>query len=266
MSGPFITLTTDFAEDFFAGVIRGVIARINGDARVVDLTHAVSPGDLRAGAFALLAGCRWFPRGTVHVVVVDPGVGSGRKILCASTDDYCFIAPDNGILSWALTREKNVTIYSVEERRFFLEPVSATFHARDIFAPAAAHLTLGVRPEALGPALTRDRIVWIDFPEPVTGDKGELRGEVLYIDRFGNCITNLPAARVAELDPATLRIETGSLRLAGLRRSYADEPEGTALALVGSAGFLEIATSMGSVAERFRLEVGDPVTLSVARD
>ena len=264
MTRPVITLTTDFAEDFFTGVMRGVILGINPDARVVDLVHAIDPGDLRAGAFALLAGCRYFPKGSIHVAVVDPGVGSSRKILCAQTADYVFLAPDNGILSWALTREKDVTIHSVEERKFFLASVSSTFHGRDIFAPVAAHLSLGVKVADLGPEIAPDRIVRLEFPEPEPVEGGGLHGEILYVDRFGNCITNITVEHVEGFDAARVRVEIGPVHLQGLKRSYADGHPGTALALIGSAGFLEVATSGGNVAERFALHVGDPVVLTTA--
>lgn len=257
-----ITLTTDFADDLFVGVMKGVIAGINPEARVIDLTHAVQPGDVRAAAFALMVSFGYFPPGTVHVVVVDPGVGTDRRILCARTQNHLFLAPDNGVLSFALAREEPLTVHSVENRTYFLEPVSHTFHGRDIFAPVAAHLTLGVTPEELGPQVPLADIVRVEFPAP-RAVEGGIEGEVLYIDRFGNCITNVSAADLKDAEPASVRIEAASLRLEGLATSYAHADEGAPLALIGSTDFLEIAASGASAAERFGLHVGDDVTVTI---
>ncbi len=264
MTTPTITLTTDFADDVFVGVMKGVIAGINPEARVIDLTHAIEPGDVRAAAFALMVSFDYFPAGTVHVVVVDPGVGSDRRILCARTANHLFLAPDNGALSWALQRETPLAIHSVENRTCFLEPVSHTFHGRDIFAPVAAHLALGVTPEELGPEMSPDDIVRVNFPEPRAVEGAGTEGEVLYIDRFGNCITNISAADLKDAEASSVRIEIASLRLEGLLTSYADAEPGTALALFGSTGFLEIAAARANAAERFGLNVGDAVVVTTA--
>jgi hypothetical protein len=261
MAQPVITLTTDFSEDFFAGVMKGVIAGINPGARVIDITHALALGDIRAGAFALMVSCTYFPPGSIHVVVVDPGVGSARRILCARTRNYLFLAPDNGILSWTFERETPVDVHAVEERKFFLPSVSSTFHGRDIFAPVAAHLSLGVRPEELGPPLAPDTITRIDFPKPARPDARTLRGKVLYIDRFGNGITNISVDDLKGTDPASVRVDVLSNSIKGLSRSYVGALPGTALALLGSTGFLEIACSVGSAAKRFGLKVGENVTV-----
>ncbi len=262
MPRPVITLTTDFSADLFVGVMKGVIASINPEALVVDVTHAIRLGDVRAGAFAMRVSAGYFPKGTIHVGVVDPSVGSGRRIVCAQTADYVYLVPDNGLLSWRLEREKLLSVRSVENARFFLADVSRTFHGRDIFAPVAARLSLGVLPEDLGPEIDPEGLVRIQFPRPARLDERTLRGEVLYVDAFGNGITNLSAADFASADPARMRVETTSLCLTGLGRAYADAQPGTALALIGSAGFLEIAASGANAAKQFGLHVGDPVKVS----
>jgi hypothetical protein len=163
-----ITLTTDFGtRDWFVGTMKGVVLGIHPPATVVDLTHEIPPGDIRAGAFALMTACRFFPKGTVHVAVVDPGVGSRRRAIAVQTANSCFVGPDNGVLSWALMREKIKTIRLLENREFFLEPVSHTFHGRDIFAPVAAHLSRGVAVSRLGREL-KDfvRLPWPCATEP----------------------------------------------------------------------------------------------------
>jgi len=264
MSHPVITLTTDFSDDLFVGVMKGVIASINPEALVVDVTHAVRLGDVRAGAFALRVSAGYFPKGSIHVAVVDPGVGSARRILCVQTADYVYLAPDNGLLSWRLACEKVLAVRSVENARFFLRDVSRTFHGRDIFAPVAARLSLGVVPEDLGPELDPDHIVRIEFPKPGRPDAQTLRGEVLYVDRFGNAVTNLPATEFASVDPSRVRVEIASLCLTGLSRSYSDSPPGAALALLGSAGFLEIAASGANAAKQFGIKVGDAVRITFA--
>lgn len=252
-----ITLTTDFGtQDWFVGAMKGIIAGIAPRATVVDLTHAIPAGDVRAGAFALAASYRYFPRRTIHVVVVDPGVGSRRAALAVETADYVFVAPDNGVLAWALAREKIKTVRRLENGKYFLRPVSQTFHGRDIFAPVAAHLSKGVPLARLGPAL-RDfqKLRW---PEPKPSRQG-MTGEVIYIDRFGNAITNLAAGLLAEFCRRGCRVAVHGKSIGGLRRFYQEVPSGEPVAVVGSAGFLEIAVNGGSAAERLKLKPGDPV-------
>src|SRR5437867_549095 len=184
-----ITLTTDFGvADWFVGTMKGVILGIQPRAVLVDITHEIPPGDIRAGAFALAASQRYFPRGTVHLAVVDPGVGSRRRILAVQTQDFVFVGPDNGVLSCALVSEKVKAVHHITNSRFFLNPVSRTFHGRDVFAPVAAYLSAGVAIQKLGPPV-RD-FLRLDWPGPRIGqDKAD--GEVIYIDRFGNAMKNI---------------------------------------------------------------------------
>ncbi len=239
--------------------MKGVILGINPRARLVDLTHEIPPGDIRAGAFALRASSRFFPKGSVHVAVVDPGVGSSRKAIAVKTADYWFIGPDNGVLSWALAREKVLAVHELSNEAYFLRPVSRTFHGRDIFAPAAAHISRGVSVRKLGPVL--DDFVRLPWPEPGrAGD--ELTGEVVYVDRFGNAITNLEIAHLEALGgPTGLIVARGSKLFCSAADSYSAVPAGSAVAVIGSSGLLEIAVFGGNASRELRLPVGASIAV-----
>jgi S-adenosyl-L-methionine hydrolase (adenosine-forming) len=252
-----ITLTTDFGtRDWFVGTMKGVILSIAPRAAIVDITHELAAGDIRGGAFALAAGCRYFPKGTVHVAVVDPGVGSGRNAIAVQTADCFFVAPDNGVLSFALAREKIKSIRRLANEKYFLRPVSRTFHGRDVFAPVAAHLCRGIAIRQLGPA--QKKIVTLARLEPQPrGDR--IEGEVVFIDRFGNAITNLENSGLHASSGG--EFFTGQRRLCSVKLSYQSVPVGKAVAVPGSSGFLEIAVNGGSAAKRFGLKIGGRVSL-----
>ncbi len=254
-----ISLTTDFGvTDWFVGTMKAAILNVQPRAAVVDVTHDVSPGDLRAGAFALAAACRYFPRKTVHVAVVDPGVGSQRTAIAVETADYFFVGPDNGVLSLALKRETIKEIRALDEQKYFLSTVSQTFHGRDIFAPVAAHLSKGVPLKKLGSILgAHETLPW---PEPKATQTG-LRGEVVYIDRFGNVITNLAQDAIARFKTPP-RIIVNGKRLCVLGRYYAAVPPGKPIAVIGSSGFLEIAVNNGSAADEYDLSIGDAIAVT----
>lgn len=273
-----ITLTTDFGtRDWFVGTMKGVILSILPRATVVDLTHEIPPGDVRAGAFALAAGCRFFPKGTVHVAVVDPGVGSARHAIAVQTARYFFVGPDNGVLSWALAREKIKTIRQLTNEKLFLKSVSHTFHGRDVFAPIAAHLSCGVPIQKLGPAL--NDFVRLDWPQLRTTRTG-IEGEVVYIDRFGNAITNilndaigaptsLPASFLKGQTPARIPALPGSWTVLAKEKAicvvasfYQSVRPGQPVAVPGSSGFLEIAVNGGSAERKLGLGIGCKVRLS----
>jgi S-adenosylmethionine hydrolase len=250
-----ITLTTDFGiTDWFVGVVKGVIARLAPESRVIDLTHAVPPGDLCSGAFCLMTGYRFFPKGTVHLTVVDPGVGSNRGMLAVQTVNYFFVGPDNGVLSWALLTEEIKAIHSLENEAYFLSPVSQTFQGRDIFAPVAAHLSRGVPIRRLGPA--QNDLVRLRWNEPQATRRGQ-QGEIVYVDQFGNAITNLTAACLKDLGRAKLQVVLKGRRLCAVGNSYSCAPTGKAIAVLGSSGFLEIAVNRGNAAKRLGLCIGD---------
>ncbi|MBI5386804.1 MAG: SAM-dependent chlorinase/fluorinase [Verrucomicrobia bacterium] len=253
-----ITLTTDFGlSDWFVGAMRGVILGLAPRAQIVDLTHGVPPGDVRAGAFALAAGCRCFPRGTIHVAVVDPGVGSARHALAVRTDDYVFVGPDNGLLSFALAGEKVRAVRRLTEERWFRRPVSRNFHGRDVFAPVAAHLSRGLPFAKLGPsAADWVRLPW---PEPVTRGR-TVRGEVVYLDRFGNAITSIRNEQLPPREGLVIRL-SGNRRIP-LRQFYQAVPAGRPVALPGSAGLLEVAVNGGSAADRLGLRIGSVLEMA----
>ncbi len=250
-----ITLTTDFGtRDPFAGIVKGVIASINPEAVVIDLTHGISAQNVREGAFALLISARYFPKGTVHVAVVDPGVGGGRRAIAARTDDFTFVGPDNGILTWAIGNTKRAVIAEIKEPDYILPAISGTFHGRDIFAPAAAHLSRGVSVEDLGPPVSDP----ITIPFPAAERTGnEIRGIVLHIDRFGNLITNVRlTGREIVREIAVLQT-----RIQGLSDHYGRGKPGDAMALLGSSDFLEIAVNRGSAQKEIGAAVDDEVYL-----
>ena len=252
-----ITLTTDFGtRDWFVGTMKGVILSIAPRATVVDITHEISPGDIRSGAFALAAGFRFFPKGTVHVAVVDPGVGSTRKAIVVRTANYHFVGPDNGVLSFALAKEKIKSVHRLENADYFLHPVSRTFHGRDIFAPVAAHLARGLPLRKLGPA--QKDLVRLPWPE-LRVKRGRIGGEVIFIDGFGNAITNIENASLKPHSHQDVFI--GRRRLCQVQAFYQSVPPGRAAAVPGATGFMEIAVNGGSAAKRFRLKVGGEVSL-----
>ena len=274
-SGPLV-LTTDFGlEDPYVGMMKGVILGISPGARLIDLTHQIRPQNIGQAAFVLGASYRFFPADAIHVVVVDPGVGTDRMALLLVTPHGKFLAPDNGVLS-RVVRDylddppeqagevavpESLTAYSLTNPRYWLHPVSRTFHGRDIFAPVAAHLSLGVCPEALGePA---GRVCWLPSPRPVRRDDG-IQGEVINVDHFGNLVTNIPAAMLAETSSIGLNIRGWSIN--GLSQTYYGDrqpAEGGLVALVGSQGYLEVAVRDGSAALLLGADLGEPVEVTL---
>jgi len=258
-----ITLTTDFGtHDWFVGTMKGVVLGINSRVRLVDLCHEIPPGDIRAGAFALRASYRFFPAGTIHLVVVDPGVGSARKAIAAKTGRYCFIGPDNGVLSWALTQEKIVAVHELRNAAFFLRPVSRTFHGRDVFAPAAAHVSRGVPLRKLGPEV--HDFVRLPWPE-ARQEEGCVKGEVVYVDRFGNAITNIDAGELEVLGSTELEVLRRKKSICSVADSYGSVPAGKAVAVLGSSGFLEIAVNRGNASTELGLQVGTAIAVQKSR-
>jgi len=252
-----ITLTTDFGtQDWFVGTMKGVILGIQPGARPVDITHEIAPGDIRAGAFALMAAAPYFPKGTIHVVVVDPGVGSQRRAIAVKTKRALFIGPDNGVLTWALRKETIVTARQITDEKFFQHPVSRTFHGRDIFAPTSAHLCAGKKFSQLGPKI--NDWVQLPWPNPAQSEKG-LAGEIIYIDRFGNAITNLAHDLLREDEWARAKIVLKRHKLGAPSNSYAATKPGKLLAILSSAGFLEIAVNGGAATRQLKLNCGDAV-------
>lgn len=251
-----VTLTTDFGiVDPFVGIMKGVLASRAPAARVIDVTHAVPPQDVLAGALVLRHAAPFFPAGAIHVAVVDPGVGSARRPLCVETRRALFVGPDNGLLSLAAPPADVRRIVHLTEERFFLAPRSATFHGRDVFAPVAAALATGTAVGALGPEV-RD-LERIDAPEP-RREGPVLHGRVIYVDGFGNLVTNVSAT---VLPPASIAIRLGAACIRGVATSYAAGKPGEPVAVVNSWGLLEIAVRNGSARAALAAGVGAPVVV-----
>ena len=249
-----ITLTTDFGtQDWFAATMKGVILGLCPRAAIVDITHEIPAGDIRAGAFALMASHRFFPKGTVHVAVVDPGVGSARHAIAVQTASHFFVGPDNGVLSLALAKGKIKTIRRLENAGSFLQPVSRTFHGRDIFAPVAARLCRGSPIHQLGPP--QQGFVRLRWSEPRMQRQG-IEGEVVYIDRFGNLTTNIEEKYLPDVSLEHCRLDIGRRRNIPLASHYQAVPTGREVALIGSGGLLEIAVNGGSASQRLGLKIG----------
>ncbi len=253
-----ISLLTDFGlQDGYVGAMHGVIYSICPEARIVDLTHGVPPQNVEAAAFLLRAHSRYFPHGTIHVAVVDPGVGSSREIILAVDDRYFYLAPDNGLLTF-LQGRPGVRFYAANNPDYWLPAVSNTFHGRDIFAPLAAHLASGVAIEAM----FRPKKQIHPLPEAEAEDAGhEIRGRVIYHDRFGNLITNISRASVGERVPQMV-LFGDELRLP-LVNSYASVPVNAPLAIWGSFDYLEIAVNHGNAAQEFQAYLKKPVILKL---
>lgn len=258
-----ITLTTDFGtSDAYVGIMKGVILGINPDVQVVDLTHAIPPQDIHDAALSIHSAHRYFPEGTIHTIVVDPGVGSDRQAVICQTDRAFFVCPDNGILTYLLHEIENadgqsIKAVAIQNKAYYLPEVSNTFHGRDVFAPVAAHLSLDVPLANIGPPVTD--IVQLPIPtHQVAGNT--IIGQIVKIDRFGNAITNLSESALAGIG-STYEIRVGSTRLTRLNRAYAESGIGKPLAIIGSFGVLEIAINGGSAETRLGLKRGDVVEI-----
>jgi S-adenosylmethionine hydrolase len=263
---PLITLTTDFGHDSsYVAAMKGVIASINPAATVVDLTHGVPPQNILTGALVLGDTARWFPGGTIHLGVVDPGVGTERKIVCLTGGDQFFVGPDNGLFTLAVAAGSSAIAHEVTNPQFRLAEVSDTFHGRDVMAPAAAHLSLGIRPGELGPRLDQFERLALREAELTPG---RIDGEVLMIDSFGNALTNITAAELegvfgpGKVPLGGLAVACGPHKIHGLVRVYADSRPGTPVALIGSAGRLELAIVEGNAARELAIEPGQPVAVT----
>lgn len=261
MARPLLTLTTDFGlSDHYVGVMKGVILGICPRARIVDISHAAAPFEIAEGAFLIGEAWRYFPPGTVHVVVVDPGVGTERRPILAEVAGHYFVAPDNGVLGMVFPHGKP-RVRAIANRKYFLEPVSQTFHGRDIFAPVAAHVAAGVPVARMGPAI-RDYIQ-PGFDEPVSAGEGAWDGRVLHVDRFGNLVTNFRAAGFPEIARGRFALVAGPVRVETLARNYEGREPGELFAIEGSSGYLEISASRASAALATGCRAGAPVRLEL---
>jgi S-adenosylmethionine hydrolase len=259
---PVITLLTDFGtRDYFVAAVKGVILTINPEARVIDITHEVPPQDVESGAFTLLTCYRDFPPGTIHVAVVDPGVGSSRRGIVVRAGSYYFVGPDNGLFSYVCDRESSREVFHLTAEKYFRAEPSASFHGRDVFAPVAAALSAGVKPNKFGPRI-KDEVRLAPLA-PVRAHDGSLTGRIIHIDHFGNCITNFTRSDVSDSDEIKLLVRRKVIR--EFRKFFADGHgfKDGLFAIWGSAGFLELSINGGSAASALRAERGDPVIASV---
>jgi hypothetical protein len=275
-----ITLTTDFgADDAYVAIMKGVILSTNPEVNIVDITHSVAPQNVYQAAFILGYTYRYFPKKTVHVAVVDPGVGSERRGVILKTPSALFVAPDNGILSYVIdelssskgsvaqyspdqdlvTLGKGFEVVAITEPRFWRQPVSTTFHGRDIFAPVAATLTLDISPYELGEKITSLHV----FPilKPLVDYQGNLIGHILHIDHFGNLITNIKRANLPGKD---IPIEVAGRLIQGITDYYAEGEE--LMAIIGSSGYLEIALKNGSAADFLNIGIGDEIKVTLEEE
>jgi S-adenosylmethionine hydrolase len=281
---PVITLLTDFGEaDAFVGIMKGVMVGIAPQAQFVDLSHYIAPQDIKQAAYILTTATPFFPAGTVHLVVVDPGVGSARRPIAVETSSAFFVAPDNGVLTYVLAQEENYKAVELKNPRYRLPDSSSTFHGRDIFSPAAAHLAAGVPFDDLG-SLVED-LVLLDLPRLNVGP-AHIKAEVLNVDHFGNLRTSIlvlnwvndstlefhplfstsPEAGPTKLFVAAeAQIKIGEHTIDGISSTFSDVQVGHPLAYVGSEGGLEIAINQGNAARTLKVRPGDVVTLNLSR-
>ena len=270
-----ITLTTDFGlRDAYVAALKGVILGINPKAIIVDISHFIEPQNIKQAAFVLSTVHRYFPKDTIHAVIVDPGVGSQRRAIILKTQEALFVAPDNGVLSYVIHNASapprgaspeagsmaltpGVLAVEITDPRFWHHPVSTTFHGRDIFAPVAAHLSLGVPPQEFGEPVTS--LTVFPLPRPQLGPGGELIGHVLYIDTFGNVITSI---RQEDLRPGRLHLQIAGQRIDALTATYGNAEVDQLHAVVGSSGYVEIAVRNGSAAALLGVKLGDEVRIN----
>jgi S-adenosylmethionine hydrolase len=265
MKRPVITLLTDFGSvDHYAGAMKGVMLSICPDAQLVDISHEIRPYAITEASFTLAQSWRCFPKGTVHLVVVDPGVGSARRPILAEAGGHRFVAPDNGVLTMLFDSEIDHKVREIAAARYFRQPVSRTFHGRDVFAPVAAHLATGVAATRFGKRI--DDYVRLSFARPVRiapkrGSGVVLKGMVLKIDRFGNLITNFDSETGKQLARQPFEMRIRKHRTSTLASNYAAKAAGELFVIAGSAGFLEVSLNQASAAAVTGAQPGEPVDL-----
>lgn len=257
-----ISLTTDFGlRDGFVGTMKGVILNINPNVTIVDITHDIAPQNIEQGAFLLAASAKYFPENAIHVAVVDPSVGSARRPIAIQVGETIFVAPDNGVLSYALADSRSgIRAVHLTKPDYWLPRISHTFHGRDIFAPAAAHLSLGVPIEALGDPI--DGWVRLAPVLPTRRADGAMVGRVVHVDRFGNIVTNIAEEMLRAMDRERIAIKIAGRTVNGVKQSYSDGAAGQVIALVGSSWSLEIAKREGNAAQDLGVRIGDEVIVS----
>jgi len=265
MARSIVTLTTDFGEqDYYVGAMKGVILDVSPDTEVIDLCHNVLPYDILDAAFTIAQSYRWFPLRTVHLVVVDPVVGTQRRPILVSGDRHFFIGPDNGVFSFIYPEQEKLTVWHITGDHYFHQPVSNTFHARDVFAAVAGWLAKGVEARQFGDEI--EDYTKLTIPKPQAVNDKSWKGMVLKVDRFGNVITNIAAADCPALfaEPTPpFKLSAGGKDITKLVPNYAEGGQGEIFALLGSSGYLEIATNRGGAGKLLSLNRGGEVTLQL---
>lgn len=253
-------MLTDFGlKDSYIGAMKGVILSINPEAHIIDITHDVEPQSVLKAAFILYTTYSYFPKGTIHLSVVDPGVGTERRPIGISTQNYHFVGPDNGVFGLILSKHKDSEVFELINKTYFREKISQTFHGRDIFAPVAAHLSLGVTLDKIGRVIKDYKRV--EIPEPLVTQR-ILEGQIIHRDRFGNLVTNVSHEIFSHfIGHGSFEIEVGPFKTQALRSAYAEVAAGELLAIFGSTGYLEISENMGNASTQLGLGVGDPVKI-----
>lgn len=267
MDQPIIAIITDFGDqDFFTASMKGVISSINPDAKIIDITNKVPHFDISAGAFILKVSYKHFPSGTIFIVVVDPGVGTSRRIIIAETPDYYFIAPDNGVLSWIMDENETLTVREVNSDHYFLQEKGRTFEGRDKMSPIAAWLAKDINLDNFGPVINDYNKISIERPER---EGNKVWGRIIYQDGFGNLITNisekeyLDLAQDADKSKFILSIQEKEIPV---RESYQSVEKGQLLSILSGQGYIEVAKREGSAAAETKSKPGDPVMLTVKRE
>jgi S-adenosylmethionine hydrolase len=263
MSRPLITLITDFGlADSYVGMMKGVILGICPDATLVDISHEIRPQSIRQAAYVLSTAVPYFPLHTVHLVVVDPGVGSARRPIIVQTQQATYVAPDNGVLEMALTHHPASQVIHLNNPKYHLPQASTTFHGRDIFAPAAAHLARGVVPAEMGHNMPVTDLATLPSNQLSAQTEGLWVGEVIHVDHFGNLITSFSASM---LEP-NISVHVGNERIEGLAHTFSDVEKGELLAYIGSSGRLEIALREGHAAHQLSMDISDVVKITRGRN
>ena len=261
MTRPILTLTTDFGlSDHFAGTMKGVILGICPAVQIVDISHGVTPFEIGEGAYLIAQAWRYFPKKTVHVVVVDPGVGTARRPILVEAGGHYFLGPDNGVLSMVYLHEKS-KVRHVSNEKYFRHPVSHTFHGRDIFAPVGAHLAAGVSPASIGKPM--HDYLKPEFEKPHRAGKRTWIGRILKIDRFGNIVTNFHVSEFGDLETRNFTLALGPQEVTALARNYAECGPGELFLILGSSGYYEVSLSQGSAAKQIKCEPGAAIELLV---
>jgi S-adenosylmethionine hydrolase len=260
MNTKLITLTTDFGtKDGYVASMKGVILSISPESTIIDITHEIEPQQVLPAAIVLMTSVDYFPSGTVHIAVVDPGVGTDRQLLAVRANEQIFLAPDNGLLGFVIEKYRDHEIRRIENKSLFLPKVSHTFHGRDILSPVGAHLAAGIPFEEVG-SITKEFQRSL-FPHPVV-ESDEVRGQIIHRDSFGNLMTNIARDDLKSFRGSEILVRTGYTEIKGLSNAYSDVAKGELLCLFGSADFLEVALREGSAADKLRFPLGTEVVVT----